>query len=100
VARPRSTAQHGRRGRVHIKRYPLTEITAKIDGKTVTLGRTAQDDGALRETSWDFGDGKTATGKSAQHSYAEAGIYLVRCRVQDDGGSRNSKWKLIRIPAK
>lgn len=75
----------------------LTEITAMADGRTVTFSRVASDDGSIASTGWDFGDGTVSNDISPSHTYAAEGCYLVRCRIEDDHGSRNSKWKLVTI---
>lgn len=36
---------------------------------------------------WDFGDGATATGLTATHSYAKAGAYTVTFMASNDGGT-------------
>jgi MYXO-CTERM domain-containing protein len=44
-------------------------------------------DGTLSAYAWDFGDGSTASGVTAAHTYASAGTYLVRLTVTDDQGA-------------
>jgi MYXO-CTERM domain-containing protein len=39
---------------------------------------------------WDFGDGKTGSGTSASHSYADDGIYTITVKVTDDDGGSDS----------
>lgn len=41
-------------------------------------------DGTIVSYEWDFGDGATALGATAQHSFAAAGTYQVVLRVTDD----------------
>ncbi len=47
-------------------------------------------DGNLMSVDWDFGDGGVASGKTAFHSYAEPGDYLVSVIVSDDSGLRGA----------
>ena len=47
-----------------------------------TSGST--DDGTIVSQEWDFGDGGTASGDTAQHSYSVPGIYTVELTVTDD----------------
>ncbi|GAF98641.1 unnamed protein product, partial [marine sediment metagenome] len=76
----------------------LTSINTSIDGLQVTFSCVASDaDGSIVDYDWDFGDGNSFTSPSPVHPYYSAGIYLVRCRVVDDSGSRNSKWKYITV---
>ena len=43
-------------------------------------------DGAIVSYEWDFGDGSTATGEQAEHTFAGTGIYEVILTVIDDDG--------------
>ena len=47
-------------------------------------------DGSVVSYLWSFGDGTTATGVTAVHSYATAGTYTVRLTVTDNDGLTNS----------
>jgi PKD repeat protein len=42
-------------------------------------------DGDNLSYAWDFGDGGNASGATASHTYAAAGVYLVTLTVTDDG---------------
>ncbi|MDD5571364.1 MAG: PKD domain-containing protein [Bacteroidales bacterium] len=77
----------------------ITDITAEENAvKIISFSCTAtDDDGTISSYNWDFGDGGTATGVSPQHTYTTTGTYLVRCRVQDNSGSRNAKWKMVEV---
>jgi PKD repeat protein len=48
---------------------------------------SADSDGTIESYSWDFGDGASGSGKSAQHTYAGPGSYTVKLTVTDDGGA-------------
>ena len=48
---------------------------------------------------WDFGDGQTSSLKSPQHSWAEAGNYLVSLTVEDGNGQEGIETKNIEIKA-
>ena len=41
-------------------------------------------DGELIDYSWDFGDGDTGSGVSAQHTFTAPGVYIVTLTVTDD----------------
>jgi PKD repeat protein len=43
-------------------------------------------DGVIVNYQWDFGDGSTATGVQANHTFATAGVYTVTLTVTDDAG--------------
>ncbi|QRQ79986.1 LamG domain-containing protein [Glutamicibacter protophormiae] len=44
-------------------------------------------EGSTLEYRWEFGDGASADGQSAQHQYAEAGEYTLKLIVTDEHGS-------------
>jgi len=47
-------------------------------------------DGYIVSYSWDFGDGNTAAGVTASHSYPASGTYTVTLTVTDDDGATDS----------
>ncbi|MCO6499414.1 MAG: PKD domain-containing protein [Vicingus serpentipes] len=76
----------------------LTAINTTITNFDVDFTATSSDDGAITSFSWDFGDGTTSSLSSPSHMYTNAGSYLVRVTVEDNDGSRNTKWKFIDVP--
>jgi subtilisin family serine protease len=44
-------------------------------------------DGSIASYAWDFGDGATATGATAEHAYDWPGTYTVKLTVTDDDGA-------------
>jgi len=79
--------------------------TARLDGpEDLSLGQEGRfdasgsddGDGVLVGYEWDFGDGSTATGVMAEHSYAQPGDYDLRLTVRDDAGVANSQASVTR----
>ncbi|MEV5053183.1 PKD domain-containing protein [Arthrobacter sp. LAR12-1-1.1] len=60
-------------------------LTASVDGTT-----SADANGPIATYAWDFGDGGTGTGVTAQHTYAAGGTYTVRLTVTDNTGNTAS----------
>ena len=56
---------------------------------TVTVsGSTSSDpDGTITSYAWTFGDGATASGVSAEHTFASVGDFAVTLSVTDDDGT-------------
>jgi len=54
-------------------------------------------DGYIVSYYWEFGDGTNATGMMVEHSYAEAGNYLVRLTVTDDDGKFCIALKFVNV---
>jgi len=46
--------------------------------------------GSIESYRWDFGDGSTASGKTATHSFANPGVYNVTLTVRDSSGKSKS----------
>jgi subtilisin family serine protease len=55
-----------------------------------TSNGTTDSDGTIENYSWDFGNGNTASGSSANHIYQNAGQYLATLTVTDNGGAQNA----------
>ncbi len=76
----------------------ITGITGDVQSNTATLSNNATDpDGTIDSVYWEFGDGQTSTEENPTHEYASEGVYLVMCRVVDNDGSRNSRWKYVEV---
>lgn len=58
-----------------------TQLTLAVDGSA-----SADTDGTVTAWAWDFGDGGTASGRTASHTYTAGGTYTVRLEVTDDTG--------------
>ncbi|GGM13299.1 LamG-like jellyroll fold domain-containing protein [Promicromonospora citrea] len=69
-------------------RPPVAEATATVEDLVVQVdGRGSSDpDGPIASYTWDFGDGETATGAQATHTYAAPGTYTVTLTVEDSEG--------------
>ncbi|QEE62511.1 PKD domain-containing protein [Salinibacterium sp. dk2585] len=72
----------------------FTEAVSNLD-VSVDASASSDSDGTIAGYVWDFGDGNTATGVTASHSYAEAGSYTVTLTVTDNGGASNSTSKTV-----
>lgn len=58
-----------------------TDLTAHFDASS-----SVDTDGTIASYAWDFGDGTTGTGVTADHAYAAAGTYTVTLTVTDNRG--------------
>ncbi|HVM28273.1 MAG TPA: M28 family peptidase [Mycobacteriales bacterium] len=65
---------------------PVPAFTTSVDGARLVVDGTGttDEDGGTPALSWDFGDGSTASGPVAQHTYAAPGTYTVTLTVADD----------------
>jgi PKD repeat protein len=68
---------------------PHASLTAGCSGLACTFdGRGSSDpDGTIQTYSWAFGDGTSATGATATHTYAQPGSYTVALTVTDNSGA-------------
>ncbi|MCD9147779.1 PKD domain-containing protein [Pseudophaeobacter flagellatus] len=53
--------------------------------------KSSDSDGAVTAFDWDFGDGQSASGVLAAHSFAEPGRYTVTLSATDDAAVANSR---------
>jgi len=56
-------------------------------------------DGSIVSYAWNFGDGATASGVTANHNYAAPGNHLARLTVTDNQGASNSTTTTIQVNA-
>ena len=71
-----------------------TDLACNFDGS----GSTDRD-GTIVSYVWNFGDGGTATGVAANHTYAAGGTYTVILTVTDDGGLAGTASQQITVTA-
>jgi PKD repeat protein len=57
---------------------------------TVDATNSNDPDGKVDRYAWDFGDGKTATGRTATHRYATKGTYTITLTITDNKGATAS----------
>lgn len=67
---------------------PTADFTASCaDASCAVDGSASSDpDGDIDDYAWDFGDGGTATGPTAAHTYAASGDHTITLTVTDDSG--------------
>ena len=67
---------------------PTAAFTQSASGLTVATDASSSTDseGPIASYAWTFGDGASATGRTASHDYAVAGSYTVTLQVTDAGG--------------
>jgi PKD repeat protein len=65
---------------------PTAAFTYECTNLTCTFTDQSTDaDGTISSRSWDFGDGNSGTGATANHTYASAATYQVTVEATDDG---------------
>jgi PKD repeat protein len=69
-------------------------LFAEFDGST-----SSDSDGTVVSYDWQFGDGATATGPSASHTYGAAGTYTATLTVTDDEGASSSATTRVTVTA-
>ncbi len=72
--------------------YIATNLAVDFDGSG-----SSDSDGTITNYSWDFGDGNTASGQVASHTFAAAGDYSVSLTVTDDGGLTDTSTQTVSV---
>lgn len=80
---------------------PAAAFDLTVDGMKASVDGSASSDpdGTIAAYAWDFGDGKTASGATASHDYAEPGTYQVKLTVTDNDGATDSATRSVTIQA-
>jgi PKD repeat protein len=86
-----------------VSRGPTATFTVSaaqlVEGTSVSFDGTASATGglgaALQSYAWSFGDGATATGPSATHTYTTPGNHTVTLTVSDTAGGRSTASRTI-----
>ncbi|HET9919803.1 MAG TPA: PKD domain-containing protein, partial [Ktedonobacteraceae bacterium] len=66
----------------------ISDIGQTQVGKGLTLNVEVNGDSSAYSYAWNFGDGSTASGLTASHTYAAAGNYMLSLTVKGSSGSR------------
>ncbi|MBM7798512.1 PKD repeat protein [Microlunatus panaciterrae] len=78
---------------------PTASFTSSVSGRTVSVNGSGSSDpdGTIASYAWTFGDGATASGATANHTYAADGTYTVTLKVTDNGGAVNSTSRSVTV---
>ncbi len=84
---------------VKANQAPVAAFTVAATGlvATVDAGGSSDPDGSVVAYAWNFGDGSTATGVTAGHTYAAGGTFQVTLAVTDDKGLTSSVTKPVTV---
>lgn len=81
-----------------IARFSFSPSTGLYPLPVTFDGSASSDpDGRISQYWWDFGDGRTATGRVVTHTYTRYGTFMIRLTVRDNMGAAASTSKTIRV---
>ena len=79
---------------------PAAAFSSACTDLACALTNTSTDpDGTIASSAWIFGDGRTSTAASPEHTYATAGTYTVALTVTDDQGTTNTTSQQVTVTA-
>lgn len=78
---------------------PVASFTLDQDARSITVDASGSSDpdGSVASYAWDFGDGSTAHGQTATHTFTAPGDYTVKLTVTDDVGATASATKQVHV---
>ena len=78
---------------------PQAAMQVSLDGLDLTVDGSGSSDAEAGSLSyaWDFGDGNSATGATAEHSYTSEGNYQVELVVTDEHGATDSTTQEVSV---
>ena len=81
---------------------PTASFTTTINGLSVAVNGSGSSDpdGTIASYAWTFGDGGTATGATATHTYAAPGTYTISLRVTDNAGATGNATRSVKVRVK
>lgn len=65
--------------------------------ETVHFVDESEDDLAIRDWHWDFGDGSTSTAQHPEHAFPAAGVYDVTLTVTDVEGKQDQRTRTVTV---
>jgi PKD repeat protein len=74
-----------------------TETPAAGEELVFDASQSTDPDGEIVEYAWNFGDGTTAEGETASHTYTKTGSYTVYSTVKDDVGAGVVKISKVKV---
>ncbi|WP_109472579.1 PKD domain-containing protein [Ornithinimicrobium cavernae] len=82
-----------------VNQSPAAQFQGSVDGLTISVDASGSSDpeGGLSSYEWDFGDGATASGVTAGHTYAGSGVYTVTLTVADAAGLTDEASQVVTV---
>jgi len=82
-----------------VNQAPSAAFTAMAADLSLSVDGTSSfdPDGTLTSYAWDFGDGTSATGPTASHTYAVGATYTVVLTVTDNDGASSSSSRAVGV---